>query len=101
MIRVTLAPAVPIATEPRRHAQRRRSPCARALTPVDPSAIVCASPSAHRYAAHRTHEPHPAHLAAPATHSIPKHSRSRVEFSGSVQLIVSAMLTHDGYDPVR
>jgi len=40
-------------------------------------------------------------LPHPQPHSIPKHSRSRVEFSGSVQLIVSAMLTHDGYDPVR
>ena len=43
--------------------------------------------------------PHTAPVPRP--HSIPKNDRSRVESSGSVQLIVSAMLTHDGYDPVR
>jgi hypothetical protein len=34
-------------------------------------------------------------------HSIPKYDRSRTDSSGSVQLTVSAMLPHDGYDPVR
>jgi hypothetical protein len=34
-------------------------------------------------------------------YSIPKHARLRNPLSGSVQLFVSAMLAHDGYDPVR
>jgi hypothetical protein len=37
----------------------------------------------------------------PPSHSFPKYDRSRPESSGSVQLIVSVMLTHAGYDPVR
>jgi hypothetical protein len=37
----------------------------------------------------------------PQRHSIPKHDRLRDSSSGSVQLIVSTMLPHDGYDPVR
>ena len=54
------------AIEPRMHARQVRSPYARVLTPVDPSAIVRASPSAHRLATRTTHARHAAHLAAPA-----------------------------------
>jgi hypothetical protein len=34
-------------------------------------------------------------------HSIPKRDTLRDKSRGSVQPIVSVMLTHDGYDPIR
>ncbi len=89
--------------EPRMQPRRVRSPYTRVLTPGDPYAIVRASPSAHRHATRTTHARHATPRTSPhsLSHSIPKYHRSPVEPSGSVQLTVSAMLPHDGYDPVR
>lgn len=83
------------------HARWPRSPQRPALTRPHPSAIVCSSPSAHR----QGHAP-PMHATPriaphPRLHSNPKPDRLRVDPSGSVQLTVSVMLPHNGYDPVR
>ena len=66
MIAVAFVPAAPIFTELCMRARRRRSPYARTLTLVDPSAIVPAPPFAHRHATRIPHARHAAHLAAPA-----------------------------------
>ena len=77
-----------------------------ATTPrVDPPKALCHSALSHppRTGTHPASSMHatPRTSPHPQPDSIPKHNRSRVEPSGSVQLTVSAMLPHDGYDPVR